>query len=235
MTLLTLPPYSCSRLSPGPPERVTLLFHLFITIRLDITGIACRPLGELCRLPRTLCASDVSTLLANGSSGRDELGLALVARASDALCGRLVCQLVTRSRGDGEDLLPLGLVGGVLCLQLLFWGLLPRVPRTLLAPLVVAVQAHLVRAIEGAAHVAAAVHSHADGLLDTLHRGYGAGRSNPFMGLEGEAVLGEERAGAFLLHGAAVEHFGDWGGSDQCSGIILIGRWWSRGTGALSC
>lgn len=219
MTFFTLPPYSCSWFPPGPPEVVTLLFDFFITVRLNITRIACGPLGELCRLSGTLCTSDVSTLLADGSSGRHEQGLALVARASDALRGWLVGQLVARPRGYGEDLLSLGLVGGILLFQLLFWGLLPRVSRAFLAPFVVTVQAHLARAIDGAAHVAAAVHSHADGLLHTLHGRYGPWGGNPFMGFEREAVLGKEHAGTLLLHGAAVEFPGDRGDSDECSRV----------------
>lgn len=213
--MLALPSHSRSWFSPCTSEFFELLLHLRVATGIDVTRVACGPLGQLCRFSRTLRAPDMSAFFTDSCCGRIKQRLALVAGASDSLFGWVVCQLVSRPCHDCEDLLPLRSVRGVLLLQLVFWCLLLRVSRTLLATLVVTLQAHFLSAKDGSTTMAAAMDAHADRLLDTLYGGGGSGCSDPFMRFECEAVLGEECAGSFLLHGIAVNHlerFG-WGRS----------------------
>jgi hypothetical protein len=133
-----------------------------------------------------------------------------VAGTLDTLLGRLVRQFITSSRRDGQDSFLPGLLvvfGFVTFVGRFFL----RIAGAFLAALVVALLAHSLGAIEGTATVTAAVDAHADGFFYTRHqRSWGWGR-NPFVGVEGQAIFGEEGTGAFLLHGIAVEGGGcDW-------------------------
>ena len=159
---------------------------------------------------------------ADGGCGRNEQSLALVAVTAHTLLRRLVGQLLAIPGGHGEHALLLGqrlcssnLLGLDLCL--LRWGLPLGVARTLLAALVLALGTHLVGTIGGPAAVTCAVDTHANGLLDTLDIDGESRCGNPLVRLEGQAVLGEESAGALLLHDGALE-----GGDDGLCGLVLV-------------
>jgi len=111
LALLALPAYDLPWFPPRAAELVHLLLGLGVTVGIDIPRIAVRPLEQLRRLARALCASDVSTLLANSGCGWDEHSLALVAGALHALFGGLMRQLVAGPRGDSEHSLFLRLLG----------------------------------------------------------------------------------------------------------------------------
>ena len=149
---------------------------------------------------------------ARGCCGGGEEGVAFVAGAADALCGGLVGELLAVAGGDGEELLLAGLLGVLLGRSFLARSLLLGVLGALLAAPVLALHAHLVVAVEGAALVAAPVHAHADGLLDAGDQRARGGGDDELVRLEGQAVLGEEGAGALALHGIAVEDGGRLGG-----------------------
>ena len=161
--------------------------------------------------------------LADGSGGRDEQSLALVAIAAYTLLCRLVGQLLAIPGREGQHPLLLGqslrssLLGLDLCL--LGGALLLGVAGALLAALVLAFGADLVGAVRGSAAVASAVDAHADGLLNTLDvDGKGRG-GNPFVGLEGEAVFGKQSTGTLLLHGGTLH--GDGGNDVLVVGVVL--------------
>lgn len=123
---------------------------------------------------------------------------------SDALSRGLVYQLVAATSPDGEHSLSLGLLHTIFLGLLLLRRLLLGETRTLLAPLVLALQAHFVGAVKGSAAVAAAMDTHTDRFLDTLDGGLWSWCSDPLVRLKSEAVLGEQGAGSFLLHGVAI-------------------------------
>lgn len=227
VALLALPAYNSSRLSPDAPELLERLFHINVifTIGRSISWIAGGPLVALGWLARALCAAGMAAGLADSSRGRNKQGLALVAGAANSLRGGLIGELVAVPGGDGEELLLLGLLNSLRVLGLVARRLLLGVPRAVLAALVLALHADLVVAVQIAAEVAAAVDAHADGLLDAGDQGRGSSGSEPLVRLEGQAVFGEEGAGALLLHGPAVE---GWGGRGGCwcrcwRGSMLMG------------
>lgn len=141
--------------------------------------------------------------------------LAPMAEATNAAPNRFVDQiLATRARGNGEkrvgllDLpllvlllaslglgLPLLLFGSGL---LLFLGTDRRIARALLATDVLAARANLVTGESGLAAMAGAANTHTNRLLDALDVQFL--RRHPLMGLQGEAIFGEEGTGTFLLH-----------------------------------
>lgn len=209
ITLLTLPPHPRPGLPPCPSKRLQLSVHFCFTIRLGITGVSGWPLGKLCGLTGTLCASQVLAVLADGCLSRHKDSGADVAGASDALLGRLIDEFIASSGADSEHALSLGLVSRVLVGQLLFGRPLPGKARALFASPVLALHTGPVSAVEGAAAVAAAMYAHANGLLDTLEGWHGPWGSDPFVGLEREAVFCKESTGTFLLHSIAVHGFGD--------------------------
>ena len=217
VALLAFPSNSLAWLSPRPPELFQLLLHLRVAISLHVARVARRPFLQFGGLARTFRAPDVPAVLADGGCCWDEQRLALVAGAPNALLGGLVDQLVASACRDGQDAPLLGLLHS---LFLLFLGqvALLRVAGALLAALVLALRADLLWPVQGAAVVAAAMHTHADRLLDTLDGGHRGWRGDPFVRLESEAVLCEESAGTLLLHCAAVQLLGD-GGSRR--GVIL--------------
>jgi hypothetical protein len=133
-----------------------------------------------------------------------------VAGTLDTLFRRLVRQFIASSRRDGQDSFLPGLLvvfGFVAFVGRFFL----RIAGAFLAALVVALLAHSLGAIEGTATVTAAVDAHADGFFYTRHQRSWGWRGNPFVGVEGQAIFGEEGTGAFLLHGIAVEGGGcDW-------------------------
>lgn len=165
VTLLALPSHYTPWLSPDTSKVLKLLVDFFVTFGLDVSRIAVRPLGVFGGLSRTLCASDVTALLANSDSGWIEQGLAFVAGAPYSLCRRLVCQLIASPGGDSQDLFLLGLLNSLCVDALVGWCLLLGVPGAFLAALVLALQTHLVVSIEGSAAVAASVDAHANSLL----------------------------------------------------------------------
>lgn len=214
MTLFALPADSGPRLPPHASGlfQLQLLLLLELQLRLaagaDVAGIPLRPLVEFGGFAGALCAAHMAALLANGGGCGDEHVVALVAGATDALARVLVDQLAARLGFQGEELLllRLDLGGGGIGLGLLFGRrLLLGVAGALLAALVLAVGADLVGAVCGAAVVAGAVHAHADGLLNPLHADGLLRGGDPFVRLQGQAVLGEEGAGSLLLESAAVQ------------------------------
>lgn len=168
IALLALPSHPCPRLPPCPSERLELLVHLSLTVRLGISRIACRPFGELCGFTGTAGAAQMLAVLADGGCSGDKERGALVAGASDALSGRLVDEFVAGAGADGQHALALGRLIGVLVGLLLLGRLLLGVARALFAAAVLALHTGAVGAVEGAAAVAAAVDTHANGLLDAL-------------------------------------------------------------------
>ena len=137
-----------------------------------------------------------------------------MAGAPDSLCGRLVRKLVAMPGGESQDLLLLlGLLNSLLLLGFLAGCLLLGVPGALLAALVLALHAHLFVSIEGTAAVAASVHAHTDGLLHTRDQGSRSRCSDPLMRLESQSIFGKQSTGTLLLHGIAIE---SWGELDGC-------------------
>ena len=232
--MLTFPPHAGPWLPPYASRPLELALQLRLAVILGVARISIWPLVELGWLSRAFGAPDVTARLADGGGGRDEQGLALVAVAAHTLLRRLVGQLLAIPGGDGQHALLLGqgLCSSLLGLDLSLLGgaFLLGVAGALLATLVLALCADLVGAVRGSAAVAGAVDTHADGLFDALDV-HGQGRGgNPFVGLEGEAVLGEQSAGTLLLHGGAL-HGGD-GRSGVLGGIlgvvlesVLFGGW----------
>lgn len=147
-------------------------------------------------------------VLANGCLGGHKDGGTDVAGASDALLGGLIDEFISSSGADGEHALSLGVVSSVLVSQLVLGRLLSRETRTLLAAPVLALHTDPIGAVEGAAAVAAAMYTHANGLLDTLESRHGAWGSDPFVGFQSETVFCKESTGTFLLHSIAVQGFG---------------------------
>lgn len=222
VALFALPSHSCPRLPPCSSEPVELLFRLRVTVRLCIARVASRPFGEFGRFAGALGASDVFASLADGSRRGRKEGFALVTGTSDALPGRLVGQLGTGARGDGEHLASFDLVGNLLVpslfLVLVLVGHGCRVRRrrrrrrlllgiawALFATLMLTLPARLVGPVHGSAAVAATVDSQPNRLFHPLN-GRTRGRGHdPVMGVEREAIFGEEGAGSLLLHDIAVE------------------------------
>lgn len=169
--------------------------------------------------------------MADDGLGRDEDSGALVAGAPDALLGGLVDKFVSSAGADGEHALSLWLVGGILFGLLLLGRLLLGEARALLAAPVLALDTGPVGAIEGAAAVAGAVDTHANGLLDTLQGGHGARGGDPLMRLKSEAILCKESAGTLLLHGVAVQGLCSGSGAVMLLVVLVLastGRltWW---------
>ena len=183
VTLLALPSHPRPRFTPRPPKLIQLLLHLGFAVRVGVARIPRRPFRELRRLTWTLRTSGMLALLAYGRRSRDERSFALVASASDALPRWLVQEFFAISSPDGKHSLPLGLLCAVLLRLLLLWCLLLWVARTLRAAFVLTLEAHLLGSIQCSAVVAAAVDTHADGLLHSLDGRFGSRRSYPFMRL----------------------------------------------------
>lgn len=191
-----------------------------------------RPLAQLGWLPRTPGTAHVATLLTDGSSSRSKDSLTLVTAASDTLLDGLVDSLFAVLAGDGQDVL-LFLLDRVdiFLFLLLGGGLLLGEPRALGAALVLTLGTDLVGAKASIAVVAVAVHTHADGPLNSLDAdGLRRGR-DPLMRLQGESVLGEEGASSFLLESGAIEFLGDRNGRSRHS---RLDRSWS-GSGTDVC
>jgi hypothetical protein len=206
MTLFTLPPYPLPWLPPRAPELFQLFLDFRVAVGLDITGIADRPLLKFCWLSRTFGAADMSTLLTDGGRGRHKRSLAFVAGALDPLLGRLVCQFVACPCRDCEDTLLLRLLASILLFLLLGRSpLLGRISRAFLAPLVLTLKAHFLRTIYSTTVVAAAMNTHANRFLYTLHGRHRGRRSNPLVRLKSEAVFGKQSTRSFLLHRVAIE------------------------------
>jgi hypothetical protein len=181
VTLLALPSHPRPRFTPRPPKFIQLLLHLSFAVRVGVARIPRRPFRELRRLTWTLRTPDMLALLAYGRRPRDEGSFALVASASDALPRWLIHEFFATSSPDGKHSLPLGLVCAVLLRLLLLWCFLLWVARTLRAALVLTLEAHLLGSIQCSAVVAAAVDTHADGLLHALDGRFGTWCSYPFM------------------------------------------------------
>jgi hypothetical protein len=217
VTLLALPPYYASGLPPDAAELLhrPLCVCLVLALRLCVPGVTGGPFVALGGLAGAFRAPDVTARLAGSCCGGGEEGVALVAGATDALGGGLVGKLLAIAGGYGQELLLPGLLGvllGCALLALLARRLLLGVLGALLAAPVLALHTHLVVAVKGAAQVAASVHTHADGLLDTGDQRASGRGDDELVRLEGQAVLGEEGAGTLALHGIAVEDCGRLGG-----------------------
>ena len=94
---------------------------------------------------------------------------------------------------------------------------LGRIPRTLLAPRVLAADAYFLRPKVGRATMTGPVHAHANLLLHPFH--IPPGWCFPFARFQRQAVLGEQRPRLLLLKGAA----GDSGGGQSWVGIFSAG------------
>lgn len=232
VALFTLPAHPRPRLPPNATSFDRGTLDIGLALSFGIAGIPMRPLAQLGRVSRALCAAHVLAVLADGSGSRNKIGLALVAAAADALLDMAIDPLVAGLVGHGQEALLLasfgGLLGLLLLLQLGLLGRRPilRVAGTLLAALVVALGADLVSTVAGAAVMAAAVDAHADGLLDALDGdGLGRGR-DPFVGFQSETIFGKQGTSTFLLKGSAVHLLGL--GSDRRSeswlGGVMSGR-----------
>lgn len=229
VAVFALPADAGSRFSPYASGPLPLHLHFHLAVVLGISRVAVGPFVELGRLSWAFCAPDVAATLAYGGRGRDEQSLALVAGTTHTLLGRLVGQLLAVLGGDGEDTLLLGQCVGLLCLGLFGRALLLGVAGALLAALVLALGTDLVGAVGGSAAVAGAVDTHADRLLDALDVHRQDRGSNPFVGLEGEAILCKQRAGTLLLHGRTLQGSDDGGGDIgvcvvELDGDNMVGR-----------
>jgi len=181
IALLTLPAHPSPRLSPGPSEFLQLFLHLRLAVRLSIARVAIRPFAELGWLARAFRTSDMLAGIADiGRCGNEQI-LTHMTVTSDALSRRLIYQLVAATSPDGEHSLSLGLLHTLFLGLLLFRRLLLGETRALLAPFVLALQAHLVGAVKGSAAVAAAMDTHTDRFLDTLDGGFWSWCSDPLV------------------------------------------------------
>ena len=114
-----------------------------------------------------------------------------MAGAPDPLLDRMVDSLFASFGGNRQELLLLRLVGPFRLFTLLDGRLLLGIAGALLAALVLTLGADFVGAISRVAVVAGAMHTHADGLLNSLDTdGLGRG-GDPLVGLECEAIFGE--------------------------------------------
>lgn len=219
LTFFTLPPHPYPWLPPCAfgQLQVYVLLYFGLAVGLYIARIAIWPLAQFRRVSQALCASDVAALVADSGRGWDEEGLAFVTGTPDALPRRLVNPLVAGLSDSQELLLLLGLLSTFFLFAFLDRGLLLGVSRTLLATFVLALVAELVGAIGGATVVAGAVHTHADGLLDSLDVDRGGRGRDPLMRLEGQSIFGEQGAGSLLLESTTVE-FLRGSGSSSISG-----------------
>lgn len=216
VALFAFPAHPRSRLSPDATGFDGGTLDIGLALSFGVAGVAMRPLAQLGRVPGTLCAADVLALLADGGGSGDEVGLALMAATADTLLGMAIDPLVAGLVGHGQVALLLASFGGLLLLLGLFSRRLPlREARTLLAALVVALDADLCGAVAGAAMVAGAVDAHTNGLLDALDAdGLGRGR-DPFVRFQGETVLGEQGTSTFLLKGSAIDLLGNGNGRSR--------------------
>ena len=187
VALLALPPHYASGLPPYAAELLhsPLCIRLVLALRFGVSGVAGGPFVALGGLAGAFRAPHVIARLAGGCCGGGEEGVALMAGAADALCGGLVGKLLPVAGGHGQELLLPGLLGVLLGCSLLGRRLLLGVLGALLAASVLALHTHLVVAVEGAALVAASVHTHADGLLDTGDQRAGGRGDNELVRLEG--------------------------------------------------
>ena len=114
-----------------------------------------------------------------------------MAGAPDPLLDRMVDSFFASFGSNGQKLLLLRLVRPFRLFTLLDGGLLLGIAGALLTALVLALGADFVGAISRVAVVAGAMHTHADGLLNSLDtNGLGRG-GDPLMGLEREAIFGK--------------------------------------------
>ena len=132
-----------------------------------------------------------------------------MARATNPLFGSLIDPLVPCFCGDSQDLLLLGslqtIIIAFLGLALLAGGLLLGVTWALLATLMLTLDADLFGSKRGTAVVTLTVNAHANGLLNALDAdGLGRG-SQPLVGLEGQAIFGEEKTSTLLLKSTAID------------------------------
>jgi len=135
-----------------------------------------------------------------------------MAATPDALLHRLVDPLCTRLGRDGQQLLFPWFLGDFILFAFLNRSFLLGITGTLLATLVLALVANFVGTIGGAAVVAGTVHTHTDGLLDSLNAdGLLCWCRNPLMRLESQSIFGEESTGSLLLENTAIEFTGDGG------------------------
>jgi hypothetical protein len=205
MTLLALPSYSLPWLSPCAPELFQLLLDLRVAVRVHIAGITSRPLLQLGWFAWALGTSNVSTLFANGGIGRDKSGLAFVAGASDSLLGWLVCQFISSFGRNRQYSPPLGLFFRCEFRSLLVLRLPLGVSRTLLAALVLTVRARLLRPVDGSTTMTAAMDTHPNRLLHSLHSWLWSGRRDPVVRVEGETVLCKQGTRSLLLQCTAIK------------------------------
>lgn len=249
LALFTLPSDAGSRLPPYTANELQILFviHFIVAVGLDVAWIPVGPFGQLGGFPGTLGTAHVTALFTGSRGSRDKQSIALVARAADSLLDGLIDPLFSGFGGYGQKLLLLlgsleTLPLTILALALLGSGLLLGVAGALLATLVLALSADLFSSEGGSTVVALAVDAHADRPLNTLDTD-GLGRSGkPFVRLEGQSVLGEEKAGTLLLQGAAVDLVGSNDGRRGSGGGRDSGLWgWSsflgggRGSGGRGC
>jgi hypothetical protein len=202
--------------------KLLLILDIVLAVGSDVTRVARGPLVALGRLSRALGASKVIAWLACSCCGGNKKSLALVAGTPDTLCCWLVCEFVTISGGEGQDLLLLGLLSG-LFLLLLSSRLLLGVSGALFAALVFTLHTDLVVAVERTAFVAASVDAHANGLLYAWYQWSRSTCPEQVIWLECQTVSGEEGPGTLELHGIAVD---DRGGVDGCGcrGLFDGGR-----------
>ena len=207
MALLALPANPCSRL---PPYASDLIFHIGLAVGYDISRIAIGKFARFGGLSGALGAARMATLRACRSGRRDEQGLALVAGAAHTLPNRLVDAVLSVLVSHGQDfLLSLARLLSLWLFTLLTGLFLEWEAGALLAALVLAFDAGSLGAKGGTAMVAGAVDSHANGLLNALDVDGLGGSRDPFVGLEGKVVLGEQRAGTLMLQSDAGDLLGD--------------------------
>ena len=193
MALFALPPHPCPGLFPYPLRKIQFdfPFDFGLTLGLDVARVSVGPLAQLGRIPWALCAPNVTALFADSGCGRNEKSIASVAGAPDPLLDRMVDSLFASFGGNRQELLLLRLVGPFRLFALLDGRLLLGIAGALLAALVLTLGADFVGAISRVAVVAGAMHTHADGLLNSLDTdGLGRG-GDPLVGLEREAIFGE--------------------------------------------
>jgi hypothetical protein len=137
----------------------------------------------------------------------------------------LIDPLCVRLGRDSQELLFLWLLSAFRLFALLNCWLLLGITRTLLAALVLALVADFVGAVYSAAVVAGTVHTHTDGLLDSLNVDGLCWCRDPIMRLERQSIFGEENTGSLLLESTAVEFMSDgWGRSISSWGRFQRGH-----------
>lgn len=190
VTLFALPAYLHPRLPPYPTWFYgARAVDICIALRLSIARIAVGPLAELGGVSRALRTADMLTLLADGSLGRVEVGVAFVAGAGDSLLDWTIDSLIASPIGHGQVLLFLLEALGrilLLLLRLLLLGLslgclALGIAGAFLAAFVLAFRADFVDSISIPAVMTEAVHTHADGTLNALHASRLGCGGDPFM------------------------------------------------------